>query len=487
MLRFISINFAVTIAAAPLAILLTFLLLYIVTHPKLRGQDGTKASKRPLTLTQHNTLLNRNENGGTGVWSRKWRRKVATALSMAPMRRGLGDLDEDDDESDEDDGGSSSDTWTLKADPAPPGLRGCLKRERSFEQVKQAVAQGETDESQLKLSLEPPSPSTSSASSASFYSPPLAPPSPDLSHRPAIATRKSVTIEEPCLAELEALRNLWDRPEMQSTVNISGNGGVGYGGIAGYRRTRDHYARGQGGRGINKSAVPAPVPAISPSPANPKAPRIEKTDDGSPRPRRPLNAAISSRSSSSSSLSPSPVMRRPIVKRAVSPGANTIVVGSASGRRRIPSPSNSSLATRTSSSISPAPTSERVQPRWIKSKKSPSRTSSTGSEKRVPPRPLDHDDDQDEENEEGGTGKNGTMSATVTDDEDGFEDEDVDDDRSVPPSRQGSSQAPPNITANLHKLAGLRAGTYTKVAPGLSPTTYPVSIAVSEDSIPDRT
>ncbi|GAA5899237.1 uncharacterized protein JCM6883_005154 [Sporobolomyces salmoneus] len=364
---------------------------------------------------------------------------------MAPLRRGLGDSEDDFEDEDEGDDSSGSEFWKIKVKPAPEGLKGVLKREGSFEVTKMIVDGGKTqipevkagiDEEKAKLSstLSPiPSPSasiTSSSDDNSFYSPPLPSPSPAPVLEPTLSSqaeeplkpkpKKSVSIQEPSLVELEALRELWSSPEMQSTVN----GGNGFGGIAGYRRTRDHYARGQGGRGVNKStppvvvtSTPSTTPATKPTPAIPKKEEIiakdkPEEDEGSPRPRRPLNSSLAR--SSSSSLSPSPITRRPIGKRALSPNSNGIVVSSsATSKRRGLSPNNvatSGSSPLRSSSSSPAPSSssDRVQPRWIKTKKASKSTPRTVS--------------NDEEDEERGTGRNGTMSATVSDDEDDYED-----------------------------------------------------------------
>ncbi|GAA5829534.1 hypothetical protein JCM5353_001284 [Sporobolomyces roseus] len=456
----ISLNVVFTIAAAPLAGLVAFLVLYLITHPRLTRSP--LHSKRPLTLTQHNTLLNRNENGGTGVWSRKWRRKVAVALAMGPTRRGLGDIEDEDEEDDQvGEGGEKlfERNWRVKVKPIPTDLKGCLKREGSFEVAKRkedekeitgriggeaaAESANATDE-KVESSRQSPSPSpsisVSSSSSHSFYSPPLPSPSPPL--LPVVPStpiparpRKTVSILEPSLVELEALRTMWDSPEMQSSVN----GGFGLGGIAGYRRTRDYYARGQGGRGVNKTAS-SKTPSPAPPPATPKSttpiPQVEKekttttdqeeemtTEEESPRlPSSSLSVNGTRRSAvpslarqSSSSLSPSPASRRPLIKRALSPNASagTGVGGinrgtsRAGSSRRGPSPSNA--GSNRTASISPSPATERAQPRWVKTKKSTTSKTTIGSE-------------STEDEELGGTGRNGTMSATVSDDDEDFED-----------------------------------------------------------------
>jgi len=454
-------------------------------------------------VTQQNTLLNRNENGGTGVWSRKWRRQVANALALAPLRRGLGDgsIDPDLDDfaegtSDGDDS-TSSESWKVKVKPLPEGLKGCLKREGSFELTKRTIQQCDDDEEERlktggrKTLLSPiPSPavSTTSSTDGSFYSPPLPIPSPTPSPaavptldpitvpeppipEPQKRKMKTVSIQEPSLVELEALRALWDSPEMQSSVN----GGNGYGGIAGYRRTRDHYARGQGGRGVNKgsnnssatppkaviSKPPSTVPTVGEELAEKEKNKLEQTEDsGSPaRPRRPLNPSLTR--SSSSSLSPTPITRRPLIKRALSPNSNGIPVQSSSSsspRRRGLSPNNSNSSTTSGSSplrtasVSPGPPSDRSQPRWIRSKKASSKgsaSSTTASKSPVSSR------QEEEEDERGGTGRNGTMSATVSDDSDS--EGDYEDVPPTPPSQPSLALAmaplspPSSATTTEHR------------------------------------
>ncbi|GAA5980420.1 hypothetical protein JCM5350_001494 [Sporobolomyces pararoseus] len=487
-----SLNFAgivfplFTLTAAPLAVLLSFLLLYIVTHPVF--SKSPLHSKRPLTLTQHNTLLNRNENGGTGVWSRKWRRKVATALAMAPIRRGLGDSEDDfEDDGDEADNSSGSEFWKVKTKPAPEGLKGVLKREGSFEVARRLPIKERESRSAIRpndhqekektpistSTLSPiPSPTVDSFDADSYLPPSTVPPppaSPPLSDSssPSLLTSKTVSIQEPSLVELEALRELWNSEEMQSTVN----GGNGLGGIAGYRRTRDFYARGQGGRGVNRAASPSSaIPSTVTKPPGSTITKEEATlkqpgekskagegeDNGSPRPRRPLNSSLTR--SSSSSLSPSPVNRRPLVKRALSPNANGVVVSSSSSRRRGLSPNNATVSgsigpgsTRTSS-ISPGPVSERAQLRGSKSKKnSSSHSRSSTSKGRLPEQKEEELDDE----EEGGTGRNGTMSATVSDDEGDYED--------VPPT-------PPSQPSLTLAMAPVSASTTQTTSTTLSPS-----------------
>ncbi|GAA5961245.1 hypothetical protein JCM3765_002883 [Sporobolomyces pararoseus] len=447
-----------TLTAAPLAVLLSFLLLYIVTHPIFT--KTTLHRKKPLTLTQHNTLLNRNENGGTGVWSRKWRRKVATALAMAPLRRGLGDSEDDfEDDGDEADYSSGSEFWKVKIKPAPVGLKGVLKREGTFEVARRiSIKDGgpgspsRLDDVQEKEKTPASTSTISPISSLEIDSSPDDPArSPSISTSSSLLTRgpvlssseeskrttKTVSIQEPSLVELEALRELWNSEDMQNTVN----GGNGLGGIAGYRRTRDFYARGQGGRGINKAALPSSTtsttsttlsktsdPILAKEELALKQPQEkekagEGDDNGSPRPRRPLNPSLTR--SSSSSLSPSPGNRRPLVKRALSPNANGVVVSSSSSRRRGLSPSNATISgangpsSMRSTSASPGPALDRAQPRWIKPKKnaSPSSRTSTSKGRATGQKVQELDDD-----EGGGTGRNGTMSATVSDDEGEYED-----------------------------------------------------------------
>lgn len=485
-----------------------FLVLYIITHPKF--SRSPLHTKRPLTLTEHNTLLNRQENGGTGVWSRKWRRKVATALAMAPLRRGLGEPGSDYEDGlfgdDDDYLSSGSEFWKVKVKPPPAGLKGCLKREGSFEVTKQMVrddsagAVAAHEKPRPPNTLSPiPSPAVSVSSSDgdnSFYSPSIseARTSPPPRYDEAVIEAgdpaapgarkpsKFVSIQEPSLVELEALRELWDSPEMQSTVN----GGNGLGGIAGYRRTRDHYARGQGGRGLNKAAAPVAATAAAPNTsalpsgkvveshrADSVAKASEKDkprgvdDEGSPRSRRPLNAGLSR---TSSSLSPSPITRRPVAKRALSPNQTGIVVASSTTSRRrglSPNPGTGTLAGTSplrSSSTSPGPSTsslDRAQPRWIKTKK----TAKGMVQTQFPARGTRVGEDEEDDGDARDSNRAGTMSATVSDDEDEDGYEDV---PPTPPSQPSLTLAMAPITSSSEPLNGDPSpATSSRISPSL--------------------
>ncbi|GAA5941235.1 hypothetical protein JCM1841_003882 [Sporobolomyces salmonicolor] len=427
--RLVSLNLVVSLAAAPLAGLIAFVLLLLLTRPRT-------SSKRPLSQTQRNTLLNRRENGGTGVWSRKWRRNVALALAIRPRRV------EDDEELD-DEGDGEKAAWRLVVKSPPEGLRSCLKRQGSSEAV--------TDAGVVEA---PPSPISSSASSSNEAQPfPSPSPSPSPSPPPLLtkpAKPKSVRLLEPSLADLVALRELWSSPAMQ------GQGGAG--GIAGYRRTRDFYVRGQGGRAVVKRPGAVVVESKDNGPAGGKkvddkegTTEEEEEDDETPSrclssssTRRPLRlSALSAPSAAppslpapsstarSSSLSPSPLSRRalspssPASSAARSPSPAFLVGAHSKTRRRALSPSglsSSSAASRTSS-LSPVPGagstdagSGRGVPRWVRTKAgrgvspAPRRVETTASDEDE----EDVDEEEAAEEKERGETLDNPVTATTT-------------------------------------------------------------------------
>ncbi|BGP29468.1 hypothetical protein JCM10296v2_001207 [Rhodotorula toruloides] len=297
--------------------------------------------KRSLTLTELNTLLNRHENGGTGVVARKWRRRF-----FAPMRYG----DEDELAGSGIEGSEDEFVeWTFSSKPTPSGLRGCLKRvvvETSVEKVVEVAA----IESEGRSS-------------------------------PAPRSAKSVRVVEPNLDDIRALRELWASPEMQ------GPGGLG--GIGGYRRTRDFYSKSQGGTAvIKRTTAIAPVVlkkvagpgSVIPATKEDESETVTEDEDDDAAPTKPRRtsrvSSLASSTTRTSSLSPSPATRR---QRTLSPtsssstrsGSPAFVVGAAAksspSRRRALSPTLG--ASPRTSSLSPGPPSVRpVVPKWVKTK-----------------------------------------------------------------------------------------------------------------------
>ncbi|GAA5895735.1 hypothetical protein JCM5296_007409 [Sporobolomyces johnsonii] len=409
--RLVSLNLVVSLAAAPLAGLIALVLLLLLTRPRI-------SSKRPLSQTQLNTLLNRRENGGTGVWSRKWRRNVALALAIRPRR---GQEDEELDDLD-DIGDGEKEAWRLVVRSPPEGLRSCLKREGSFEAV--------TDAGAVEA---PPSPLSSSPSSSSDEAQPSPSTSPSPSPPPFVTKStkpKSVRLLEPSLADLIALRELWSSPAMQ------GQGGAG--GIAGYRRTRDFYVRGQGGRAVVKRPG-AGLEGKENGPVGGKkvngdegTTEEEEEDDETPSrrpsagstrrslrpsaPAAPPSLPAPSSTARSSSLSPSPLPRRalspssPSSSTSRSPSPAFLVGAHSKTRRRALSPSglsSSSAASRTSS-LSPGSGSGsgeggsgRGMPRWVRTKAG---RGVSPAPRRVEATASDEDEEDVDEEEEAGEG-----------------------------------------------------------------------------------
>ncbi|KPV76918.1 uncharacterized protein RHOBADRAFT_42131 [Rhodotorula graminis WP1] len=306
--------------------------------------------RRTLTPTEVNTILNRRENGGTGVFARKWRRRLLPARQFG---------DEDvlaDADIDARDALDNAQKWRMRSTSPPPGLRSCLKS-----------------------ALAAPSPSTSSGDE------PLAP------ARPA----KHVRIAEPSLVgDLEALRERWASPDMQ--------GEQGHGGIGGYRSTRDFVvARGKGAA-ASPAAKPVPAAATAgaavdvllPGKAIPATTADEDEsafeideDDAEPLARRLQrhHPHLSAHTSRTSSNSPSPLGRR---RRALSPASlhpsssstarsssPAFVVGHHStthkaspSRRRALSPNTAASSPWSARSHSVSPGADRAAPRWVRTK-----------------------------------------------------------------------------------------------------------------------
>lgn len=214
--------------------------------------------------------------------------------------------------------------------------------------------------------------------------------------RSASTTGKTVRLVEPeSKATLLALRELW-----------SGEGGKpGRGGIAGYRRTREIYTKGQGGTAVIKGP-PAPIiPPIvvfgdsdPPSPAQPLLASTSESDSETdatapdqPPPKRPLRSPAHpphqtparsssltrprSRSSSSSPRSASPLSSQrprsasPALRPSTPPStasslATTLTNGTTNGHPK-------SLARSLSPLARPAHLPAPATPKWIKSKQSP--------------------------------------------------------------------------------------------------------------------
>ncbi|TNY23376.1 autotransporter-associated beta strand repeat protein [Rhodotorula diobovata] len=295
--------------------------------------------KRALTLTELNTLLNRHENGGTGVFARKWRKRFLPAPRFG---------DEDvlaDAGIEEPRGDKHMVVWRIRSRSPPPGLRSCLKRSPS--PARAQPADGEN------------------------------------ACAPTPATAKHVRLAEPSLAELETLRARWASPAMQ--------GEQGFGGIGGFRSTREFMARGKGalsaakpasgrGDGVGEmepgKAIPATL-ADDEEAAGRDEEQTEATQSRRPQPQvRP-----SAQPPRTSSNSPSPMGRR---RRALSPpslhpsgrssspafivGLNSTASKASPSRRRALSPNTASSAGARSHSASPGPAAERAVPRWVRTK-----------------------------------------------------------------------------------------------------------------------
>ncbi|GAA6049443.1 hypothetical protein JCM3770_007342 [Rhodotorula araucariae] len=302
--------------------------------------------KRTLTLTELNTLLNRHENGGTGVWARKWRKRF-----LAPPT--FGDEDVLADAGIDECKGGETDAWRIRSRPPPQGLRGCLKR--AVDMARDAA-------------VDVPDPALVVSEAAA--DPP----------RPPRRRTKQVRVVEPSLDDLEVLRTRWASPGMQ--------GEHGSGGIGGFRSTRDFYVRGKGGMGVVQKAVGAAEKKLEPGKAT-SATRADDDDevveegDGQGvllrRSLRPPRLSAVPAPNRTTSTSPSPVGRR---RRALSPtspnpahrslspafivGTNSSTAKSSPSRRRALSPTHP--ATGRAHSASPGPPAERAVPRWVKTR-----------------------------------------------------------------------------------------------------------------------
>ncbi|GAA5884958.1 hypothetical protein JCM6882_007170 [Rhodosporidiobolus microsporus] len=332
-----------------LFVLLVFLFARLLVFP---------SRKKPLSLTELNTLLNRHENGGTGVWARKLRRAL-----LPPTKWG----DEEElegagiDDGQESDGKQSWGEWTVKSTPAPSGLKGCLKRVEQFEAaLRSAVdAVAEAAEEDVVASPSPsPSPSASSA--------------PSLPSRTASPAPKRVRIAEPSLDELQGLRELWASPEMLAE---GGNGGIG-----GYRRTRDFYSKSQGGKAVIKGAEKEKEKEKGKDekakPATTTSNLADELASTSRRnPRLTIPSSAPSPSFRSASLSPAPSNRRPLHVRTLSPSKLSTSSSSAQRRRALSPvvPPGSARSVSLPPSVDRAagatsPTQASAVPRWVKTR-----------------------------------------------------------------------------------------------------------------------
>ncbi|GAA6043062.1 hypothetical protein JCM8097_005143 [Rhodosporidiobolus ruineniae] len=402
------------VAGHPLvSLVLAFLALFTLSLARLVFFPPTK---RSLTLTELNTALNRHENGGTGVWARKWRRRFLPQLKYG---------DEDELAAHDKEGEGEEQwlaRWTVMSRPPPSGLKGCLKRAERFE-------------ASLRVS-----PTTALVEQSSASPSPSHPPSPSPSPAPPVPkSAKRVRLLEPSLAELNLLRLTWSSPDLQ--------GPFGAGGIGGYRRTRDFYSKSQGGRAVIKPAPGVAAAGASAvvggakaekerkeeSPARTAVGRVipatkadddldalttEEEDSSSPptgggrtsspaRPRRAPRLVLPAQQRGSS-LSPSPITRRhtrtlspasptspshkvsPSRRRALSPVLAPVgASGSGSGGRaqspspgheRAPSPSGAGAGSGVGAGAGAA------QPKWVKTKSgrmatpAPARVVSEGEE-----------------------------------------------------------------------------------------------------------
>ncbi|GAA5857359.1 hypothetical protein JCM8547_002240 [Rhodosporidiobolus lusitaniae] len=385
-------------------------------------------SRQPLSLTEANTLFNRRENGGTGVYARKIRRAL-----LPPLRYG----DEDELKGaglDGEEGEKAFEGWNVRMGPVPSGLKGCLRRAEVFELALKAAV--------LPDSTLPSSPSTDEkpASSSPISSPsPLPPPS------PPPRSSKTVRVIEPSLVELEALRELWASPEMQAQG--------GQGGIGGYRRTRDFYSKSQGGKAVIKRAgaaaaaggagekekekkgerAPSSTPLVATSsttahaavPVSGDVPTTKEDSSSSSRPSVPRRisprlsipaSASSNASSRTASLSPSPITRRPGHVRTLSPSSGVKV---SPQRRRAASIGRSASPAGGAGerNASPAGVGAGVGgggggaagavPRWVKTRggrvasPAPARVASTGGEGETEEEVTEFEETEEEEEQEG--------------------------------------------------------------------------------------
>ncbi|POY70731.1 hypothetical protein BMF94_6141 [Rhodotorula taiwanensis] len=346
--------------------------------------------RRALTLTEVNTLLNRHENGGTGVLFRKWRKRLlpppvfgdeaelaeaeaeeaeeAQRLGNAKGKQYAGDGN---DAAGRQTAVAPEGRYSFTCKPQPEGLRSCLKR--------------------LDATVMPSSDKATLVSSSPTRSTPIERASDDMQMTDKAARR--VRIVEPELAELEHLREVWSAPEMQA---MTGSAGIG-----GYRRTRDFYSRSQGGPAVVKrpgGATPATtegaaatglhtgslIPATK-ADDDSDVPVIAEPDGASSGVKsiKALSRLNASASPSARQTSPAsgPTSRR---NRTLSPNANgtarsaspAFIVGSQASkpaRRRPLSPavgSPSVTAGRTASPVpNPAAAIEIVAgPRWLRNK-----------------------------------------------------------------------------------------------------------------------
>lgn len=337
--------------------------------------------KRALTLTEINTRLNRNENGGTGVVFRKWRNRLfpppvfgdedelAEAEREAELEQAEAAAAARNKDSQPNGDAATRDKWSYTSKPTPEGLRSCLRKQHAGADAT-AFAPHSVD------STRPDTPDTTGSPRSAGTTPPPA---------------KRVRIVEPELEELELLRELWSSPEMQAMTGSSG--------IGGFRRTRDFYSRSQGGSAVVKrpgasaggaaatvaesgSLIPATksdddegVPIVAGPPSS-KVKSVQRLRDS-------VQSAAPHHPARPNSLSPAPAYRR---HRTLSPtsastgaggraGSPSFIVGSQSSaakaspnRRRALSPGVASTSGVRTVSPGGGAAADVVGPRWLKTR-----------------------------------------------------------------------------------------------------------------------
>jgi hypothetical protein len=338
--------------------------------------------KRAPTLTEINTRLNRNENGGTGVVFRKWRSRLfpppvfgdedelAEAEREAELEQAEADAARNK-ESQPNGDAAARDKWSYRSKPVPEGLRSCLRKQHAGVD---ATASPDASAPHSTDSTRPVTPDTTASPRSAGITPPPA---------------KRVRIVEPELEELELLRELWSSPEMQAMTGSSG--------IGGFRGTRDFYSRSQGGSAVVKrpgasaggaaatvaesgSLIPATksdddegVPVVAGPLSSSKVKSVQRLRDS-------VQSTASPHLARPNSLSPAPIHRR---HRTLSPtsasaaaggrsGSPAFIVGSQSSaakaspnRRRALSPGVASTSGARSGSPGGA-AMDVTGPRWIK-------------------------------------------------------------------------------------------------------------------------
>ncbi|GAA5979382.1 hypothetical protein JCM10908_002902 [Rhodotorula pacifica] len=364
--------------------------------------------KRALTLTEINTLLNRHENGGTGVVFRKWRKRIfpppvfgdedelaeAEREEQAEAEAAAREAQQGSGATEEAIGRRNS--WTFTSKPQPEGLRSCLRVHSELAAPTSATDSTTTPSS--SASSEAPSADTTSTDAD------------ESSNIPTPKPAKRVRIVEPELDELETLRELWSTPEMFA---LHGSNGIG-----GFRRTRDFYSKSQGGSAVVKrptsgassttaattaesgSLIPATkaddeegVPVVAESSSRVKP--IQRLQ----RDSLATSSAAGSSSTRTSSLSPAPTNRR---HRTLSPayagtsssgsmvrsGSPAFIVGSQSSaakaspsRRRALSPGVAGSHHHALRNASPSAAAGQGEgPRWVKARGTHSAATRSGKD-----------------------------------------------------------------------------------------------------------